>query len=354
MLKKMAANFNIKQNKIKSESSLIPFNLESFASRQSRLQLTPERILVALDNSIRGDQVFGEAITLARANGAHLMLLHVLSDEEIGYPDIHNLTDHLEKWEASRRLGLELLRSRQMVAIDAGISTESAQTPGTSGRTICDMARDWKADVIIVGHRGWSGLQELVQGSVSNYLVHYAPCSVLTVLERIKPTYQSLLVGIDGSNISRHIFYEALALAKAAGASLQLVNVLSVEDQGSPSILSFKKPDFERQWQSFAQSRLEMLRSHQAIATAAGVTTEIHQTLGSSPGRVICELAYSLQTDLIVVGRRGLTGLNELLMGSVSHYIIHHASCSVLTIQGQVKPNPTAISDHPMADPVNP
>jgi len=344
---------NVKQDKIKLESDSIPYNLESLASRLSRIKLIPEKILVAIDNSPLGERVFGEALTLAQATSADLMLLHVLSDEEIGFPDIYNLADHLDKWETSKQQGLELLRSRQMIATKAGIRTRFAQAPGTSGRTICEVARDWNADVIVVGHRGLSGLQELVQGSVSNYLVHHAPCSVLTVLGQANPAYQNLLVAIDGSNVSRHAFYEALALANVTGATLQLINVLSVEDKDSPSILSFKEPDFERQWQAFAQPHLNMLQAHQAIATAVNVTAEIHQKLGSNPGRVICELAHSLQTDLIVVGRRGLSGLSEVLMGSVSNYITHYAPCSVLTVQGSIKPNPTTLPTNPMANAVN-
>jgi nucleotide-binding universal stress UspA family protein len=307
-----------------------------------------EKILVAIDNSTLGEHVFGKALTLAQATGACLMLLHVLSDEEIGYPNVHELADHLDRWEAPKQRGLALLQSRQAIAFKAGIYTEFSQTPGTSERTICNMARDWKADVIVVGHRGLSGLQELVHSSVSNYLVHHAPCSVLTVVRQAKSTCQSLLVAIDGSDVSRHAFDEALALAKATGAALHLVNVISVEDKGSPSILSLKDPDFERQWQAFAQPRLDVLRSHQEIATKAGVTAEIHQKLGSSPGRGICELAHSLKTDLIVVGRRGLSGLSELLMGSVSNYIVHYAPCAVLTVQGPINASPAAPA-HQMA-----
>jgi len=77
-----------------------------------------------------------------------------------------------------------------------------------------------------------------------------------------------------------------------------------------------------------------MLRSLADKATNAGVETTFHQSLGS-PDRSICELAYELNVDLIILGRRGRCGLNELILGSVSNYVLHHAHCSVLTIQHQ-------------------
>ena len=44
-------------------------------------------------------------------------------------------------------------------------------------------------------------------------------------------------------------------------------------------------------------------------------------------------LAKDWNADLIIMGRRGLTGLSEMFLGSVSNYVVHHASCSVLLIQ---------------------
>jgi nucleotide-binding universal stress UspA family protein len=308
-----------------------------------------ERILTAIDNSTLSDHVFAEALSLAKLSHAQLLLLHVLSDEEIGYPDVHNLAEHLGRWEEYKQRGLELLQLRRKTATEAGVTTSLTQTPGTSGRTICEVAREWGADVIVVGHRGRSGLGELLQGSVSNYLVHHSPCSVLTTLGQEKPAFQQILVAIDGSVESRQAFNVAMDLARISNADLHLLHVLSVEDKGSPSLFSLRDPDFERKWEVFAQPSMDLLRSHQAIADAAGIPTTLYQKLGSNPGRVICELAHSLPTDLIVVGRRGLSGLNELFMGSVSNYVTHYAPCSVLTVQGQVKSSPPVSSENRMA-----
>jgi nucleotide-binding universal stress UspA family protein len=295
------------------------------------------RILTAIDNSELAEQVFHQALSLARVTGARLLLLHALSDEEIGYPDVCDLSEHLSKWEQSKQTGLKRLRSYQTAAITAGVDAEFIQTPGASGQTICHAARSWQADLIVVGHRGLSRLDELMRGSVSNYLVHHAPCSVWTVIGQAEPVMQKIVVAIDGSSTSQHAFESALLLAKATAASLQLINVLSVEDPGSPNVLSLGSPDFERRWQAFTQPSLDNLQACQAIAKAVEVEAEIHQKLGSNAGRAICELAQRSQADLIVVGRRGLSGLNELLMGSVSNYVTHYALCSVLTVQGQSK-----------------
>ncbi len=140
-----------------------------------------QRILVALDNSEIAKNVFEEALLIAKATHARLMLLHVLSDLEISYPNVNNLDEHLDQWEECSKNGLELLKTCQKIASYAGINASFTQIAGAAPSTICKFAKTWNADLIIVGHQGMSPLQELVRGSVSNYVMHYAPCSVLTV-----------------------------------------------------------------------------------------------------------------------------------------------------------------------------
>lgn len=152
------------------------------------------KILVAIDTSEFGKYVFDAALNLAKLTGASLMLLHVLSSEEEGSPSTPIIFSGLgyagsdkiiesyrEEWEAFEKRSLELLQSRQNEATLAGVNTQFSQRPGSPGRTICDSAHTWEADLIVIGRRGHSGLTELILGSVSNYVLHHALCTVLTV-----------------------------------------------------------------------------------------------------------------------------------------------------------------------------
>jgi nucleotide-binding universal stress UspA family protein len=149
------------------------------------------KILVAVDRSENSEKVLDTAIALAKAMGASLMLLHVLSSEAKGCPTSPTLTtleyypvegrlfeDYQKLWQTYEKEGLELLRSCTDKAAIAGVNTEFTQNSGNPGRTICEMAQTWGADLIVMGHRGHSGLNELILGSVSNHVMHHAPCSV--------------------------------------------------------------------------------------------------------------------------------------------------------------------------------
>lgn len=151
-----------------------------------------KKIIIALDNSEVNKQVFEQALVLAKIAPASLMLVHVLSPEETGSPNIvmfpnfdyysglnsQSFELYQKQWESARKEGLRMLQSFSAQANTAGISAEFTQNAGSPGRVICDMAQIWDADLIVMGSRGRSGLTELLLGSVSNYVLHHAPCSV--------------------------------------------------------------------------------------------------------------------------------------------------------------------------------
>jgi nucleotide-binding universal stress UspA family protein len=172
------------------------------------------KILVAVDDSSTNRVVFAEALNLAHKTGASLMLLHVMTPEESNKPELPRsyvpyyypiLTDELlqqyqEEWKAAENRGLSLLRSLSEEAIQRGVTVEFTQNMGNPSRIICDLAKDWGADLIVTGRRGRTGLSELFMGSVSNYVTHHAHCSVLVVQGKVqtemktKPEEQAVVV----------------------------------------------------------------------------------------------------------------------------------------------------------------
>jgi nucleotide-binding universal stress UspA family protein len=151
---------------------------------------------------------------------------------------------------------------------------------------------------------------------------------------------KKILVALDRSEVGQKVFDQAFNLAKLTQASLMLLHVLSPEEDGSPYVPVVSNFDYypglntqsfelyQKQWETFKTQGIQMLQSFCAQANTAGITTEFTQNVGN-PGRVICDLARSYDADLIVMGRRGRSGLTELFLGSVSNYVLHHAPCSV-------------------------
>ena len=154
------------------------------------------KILVAVDHGDTCCRLFDQAVVLAQSTQASLMLLSVLTPEGDGSLAIPSLSGtgyypmsmdetlwetYTERYREYEMAGLRRLRSFTDKAMTVGVPTEFTQVPGNPGAAICELAKTWEADLIMVGSHGRQGLNELLMGSVSNYVMHHAPCSVLVV-----------------------------------------------------------------------------------------------------------------------------------------------------------------------------
>ena len=156
------------------------------------------KILATLDSSDKNQSVFKTAVSLAQSTGAELMLLHVLSEEDPSYPILPTYAYYsvlkgndggifYQEFDKYEQQQAEILRNLAQKAIALGVTTEYTQLSGTPGWEICELANVWSADIIFVGSRGLKGLKEMFLGSVSNYVTHHAPCSVLLVRTNTDP-----------------------------------------------------------------------------------------------------------------------------------------------------------------------
>ncbi len=165
------------------------------------------KILAAIDTSPLSRWVFNSASSIAKQSNAQLGLIHVLTHkqfEDIPVPKLNMLEEYStnsdgalfkcyigrlepERLDGTHNSELNLLKSYTHEAAAHGISAESFQCIGEAATVICDFAKLWGADLIVIGHRGRSGLLEVLLGSVSNHVAHHAPCSVYIV----RPTLQA-------------------------------------------------------------------------------------------------------------------------------------------------------------------
>lgn len=149
--------------------------------------------------------------------------------------------------------------------------------------------------------------------------------------------FQKILVAIDNLESSQEIFDQAMILAKANQAEFMILHVRSPFNDGYlvDTYLGITPSDFHdhmKQCREVEQAGIRILKILEEKATSEGIPTEFTQTVGD-PGKVICQLAKTWNADLIAIGRYCMGGINEFFMGSVSNYVLHHASCHVLVLQ---------------------
>jgi nucleotide-binding universal stress UspA family protein len=151
-----------------------------------------EKILIAIGNSAESQLVLGAGLTLAEKLGAKVLLLHVMSpltstsfSPLVGgmFPIVNDLAieQYTKEWKESERQGIEQLQTYAKQAKERGIDAEISQNFGDAGRMICEVAKSWSADAIVMGRNQKSMLSEIWLGSTSNYVLHHAPCSTLVI-----------------------------------------------------------------------------------------------------------------------------------------------------------------------------
>lgn len=141
-----------------------------------------QRIMVAIDGSATAELGLKEAIRLARDQKAQLAIIHVI-DVVIAYGAGQWVGGYVED---TRKFSQQVIAQARKLAQDAGIEPE-IQTPEivTSGYhvadTVAQLAREWKADLLVVGTHGRRGVSRMLIGSVAERIVRVAPCPLLLV-----------------------------------------------------------------------------------------------------------------------------------------------------------------------------
>jgi nucleotide-binding universal stress UspA family protein len=144
--------------------------------------------------------------------------------------------------------------------------------------------------------------------------------------------FSSIVVGTDGSDTATEAVREAVEVAKAVGATLELVSAYEQVSEARVRAAARDAPADAR-WAVHPRRAVEAaLSDAAAIAQAEGVQVNTYARQ-ADPSDAILDVAEEQNADLIVVGNKGMTGAKRFLLGSVPDKISHHAPCSVMIIR---------------------
>ncbi|MDJ0534343.1 MAG: universal stress protein [Xenococcaceae cyanobacterium MO_207.B15] len=153
-----------------------------------------EKILVALDHSSEAEVVFDFTLSIAKPETSQILLVHFIdwqmqeASPWVGIGTLYDINISGDRYQGSRQhLQQKIEKSRDWLftyaqkAIALNISCEVECRLGNCNLGISDRAQEWGADLIVIGRRGHRNISEILLGSVSNYVIHHASCSVLVV-----------------------------------------------------------------------------------------------------------------------------------------------------------------------------
>lgn len=189
------------------------------------------------------------------------------------------------------------------------------------------------ARLVVTGCRGRSRLAAGLLGSVSYAVTAHARCPAVVVRGQ-DPAHPDpahrVVVGVDGSPTSERAVEHAAAVAADAGALLHVVGIGTITSPESWAYVETSAAGNEHT--HAAVSELEPAveqAAKRARAAHTGLLVETEVLFGP-PGRVLAQLGE--HAGLLVVGSRGRGGFTGLLLGSVSHRLVHEASGPVMVV----------------------
>lgn len=141
-----------------------------------------------------------------------------------------------------------------------------------------------------------------------------------------KDTAGRIVVGVDGSPSSVAALRWAIRQAALTGATVDAVTAWRLPSAYGLAPVADSGMDFE------ADARKILADALNEAAEAGQEVTVRRSVAQGHPADVLVQAARG--ADLLVVGSRGHGGFTAALLGSVSHYCVHHAPCPVLVIRG--------------------
>ncbi len=152
------------------------------------------RVLVAIDDSECSAEAFDTVLKRRWAPDTQVKLLNVLEPLHWQYPMEESFTAALIEYHEELKLNAHAFIKRQMERLNPTLGKDNVSgcvMEGAAGESILAFAKDWQADLIVLGSHGRNGLQKMILGSVADKVSRHATCSVEIVKGKAKHKQES-------------------------------------------------------------------------------------------------------------------------------------------------------------------
>jgi nucleotide-binding universal stress UspA family protein len=219
-----------------------------------------------------------------------------------------------------------------------GFTIETSVAEGDPRKEIVREANEWKADLVVLGARGLGGVKRFLLGSVSDAVARHAACPVLIVKGR-RRQLGNVLVAMDGSEDSFQAvrFLQSFALPRQTKVRLLSVVERLRYPTTAPGSVQGQLVRMLKELEAERRGELDKVLERAAGQLDDKITRVTRYTPTGDPAEEIVATAKDFDTDLVVVGARGLGGVARVLLGSVSEKVLHHARCPVLIVKERPK-----------------
>ena len=283
------------------------------------------KVLVPYDFSEQAQYALDFTLSISeKLEDAHIVVLHVIevpSTANLGtmgggelVPEMDNQIFFIELMDRRKQQFKEL----EAKYADSKFHLTTKISLGNAFGNIDTAINDEEPDLVIMGSKGTSGLEEILIGSNTEKVVRTANCPVVTVKSKIDPVnFKKIVFASDFREDDYKLVSQIVNLQKLFDADLYLVIV------NTPG-------NFETTRES--SMRIKTFVNKNNIENAVA---EIYNSSSEEAG--IVEFAEDIDADLIAMATHGHTGFIHLMTGSIAEDVVNHAKRPVMTFKTRKK-----------------
>lgn len=287
-------------------------------------------IVFATDFSAESKAAMPHAIELARLWKAPLRLMHVIEADAPGGPWL-GLSDALDI-DVGERVAT-LLDELAAKVSDSGVEVQLVNRRGVPADEILAELALCDARAVVVGSHGFGGFRQFFIGSVATRVTRGADCPVLVVPPKSPPPpWTSILYPTDFSALCNAVFPDAVALAAAADAPLEIFHVEVPHDS---ALMAYGMGDVLLLELEAERERLgQRMGALSEKARKMGVEASEVRVIGHRPGRGIVGRALGENHGMIIMPANGRRGFERFMYGSVTEEVMRHIDRPLMVLPG--------------------
>ena len=266
-----------------------------------------KKILIPVDLSENSLLALEHGTFMAKLFKADMMLTHVVPNAGVFGNKPNTIDSETEK---------KLHQIANDIHIKNGCKVDISIKHGKISKQVVEAARDYGADLIILGTHGVSGFEEFFMGSNAFRVITESHCPVLSVQQHSqKMGFSNILCPIDNSAPSRQKLKYAVELAKHFGSKIQLLGILTVEED-----------ELTAKFNKMFDQIEEYLTKHDIKFTSDLV-------YGENIATTTLKYGEKMGSDLIVIMTEQEDNLTGIFLGPYAQQIVNHSKIPVMSIK---------------------
>ncbi|SMD08687.1 Nucleotide-binding universal stress protein, UspA family [Desulfocicer vacuolatum DSM 3385] len=325
------------------------------------MRIQPQKIMCAMDFSDYSPTILSYSVALCKEFDARLFLCHVVMNVPAMLGTSETSLDPIQLQQSHNRSAQEML---EKMAAEVPLPCEVILGKGDAADELSRIAQEKEIDMVVTATQGQSAMARLLIGSVTEKLMKTIQCPLL-VLHTQKHEFfpppdhgikmDKILVGCDFSSDSRLAFEYGMSLAQEFQASLHLAHVIKPTEHlalkpendfdlspgdyyrlTSPTLyLETASEKHETRINKIKEIRNKLIHQLHRMVPEESQHWCTPETilLDGEPYRELIHYAQDEEMDLIVLGIRGHTLLEKLMVGSTTHRLIRQSPCPVLAVR---------------------